>query len=282
MRHDAGGWQELGRGWSVVLAAFIGIAFGISAIYFYTTGFFIKPLQAEFGWSRTEVSLAMIGGTIATAVASPLVGALVDRIGARLVGCISLLCLSLGFLALSRLGPSIWAFALLSLLISMGGSGTSPVTFTRMIAARFSRARGIALGLALSGTGVAGALVPRLFGPYIETAGWRAGYQVLFLAVLIAAPIVWVLGRRNDSDRTGAAAPGLSFSAVVASSLFRRLAIAFVATALAIGGFIVHLVPLLTDAGFSVATAGQVAMTVGVFVIVGRLGCGYALDRLPA
>ena len=70
-------------GWWVVLAAGIGL---LSApILPVTFGVFLKPLSQEFGWSRTQISLAFSLLTLAVTGAVPLIGRLVDQWGARRV-----------------------------------------------------------------------------------------------------------------------------------------------------------------------------------------------------
>ena len=49
---------ELGYyGWRVVLAACLGVMAGFGSLFVYTFAVFVKPLSAQFGWSRESVSL---------------------------------------------------------------------------------------------------------------------------------------------------------------------------------------------------------------------------------
>ncbi|MCC6793414.1 MAG: MFS transporter, partial [Thermomicrobiales bacterium] len=45
----------------------------------------IKPLEAEFGWTRSEISSAIAIGLLMTAVSAPFGGTLLDRFGPRVV-----------------------------------------------------------------------------------------------------------------------------------------------------------------------------------------------------
>jgi predicted MFS family arabinose efflux permease len=56
------------------------------------------------------------------------------------------------------------------------------------------------------------------------------------------------------------------------------MGLAFFLVALAGGGFIVHFIPMLSDAGFSPARAGGTAALAGFAIIAGRLGTGLAVD----
>ena len=59
------------RGWWVVLVSSIGISSNPGQFAFGAIGLFIIPLTAEFGWQRTEVSLALTIFTMALAVSLP-------------------------------------------------------------------------------------------------------------------------------------------------------------------------------------------------------------------
>ena len=88
-REDADG-GEFARGWRVVAGSLIGIGAGVSSLYFYSLGLFIKPLAANYGWTRGQASLGALVGTACAAFASPLVGRLADRYGSLKVALASL------------------------------------------------------------------------------------------------------------------------------------------------------------------------------------------------
>jgi hypothetical protein len=54
--NTSGALTELRRGWRIIAAALIGIAFGVTGLFFYSAGTFLKPVASQFGWSRTELS----------------------------------------------------------------------------------------------------------------------------------------------------------------------------------------------------------------------------------
>jgi len=280
---------EFKRGFRVLVAAFLGISIGITSLYFYTVGLFIKPLQAEFDWSRSAISSAILAGALVLAATSPLVGALADRFGVRLVAGLSLLGLSGGFFLLSGTSSSFVGFLLLTILLHVLGAGTTPVVFTRMINQWFDRARGLALGIALAGTGITGALAPRLIAGFLEEHGWRTSYQLLALVILLLTPLVIILIKRHvpagkqNADKAGSTGVvdslGLTFDEVIKSKTFWMMAFLFFCVSIALGGIVIHLVPLLTDAGVPVTRAATIAGALGASVILGRVLTGILLDR---
>lgn len=263
------------------------MSFGISSLYFYTLGVFMKPMQADLGWSRTGLSAVPLIGALMLALTAPLVGRLADQFGVRRVAGVSLLGLAGGFWWISTLSADLTRFLIINATVHLLAAGTSPVVFTRLVNLWFDKARGLALGIALAGTGITGALAPRLMSGYIETQGWRGGYQALALVILLVTPVIVLLIRErprlsvgHESSRPALA--GISLAEARKSAVFWLLAALFFCVALAVGGLIVHFVPMLTDAGVSLSRAATTAGVLGLSVILGRGVTGVLIDRFFA
>ena len=195
---------EFRRGWAPLLAAFLGTSLGIAALFFYSLGVFIKPLQAQFGWSRAALSGVPLIAIVGSAAVIPAVGALADRYGTRLVGCLSLAGLSAAFFLLSRTTGAFTLFLALTCLLAVLGAGSSPVVFSRLVTIWFDRSRGLALGIAACGAGAAGIVLPACLPGFVAAHGWRAGYALLALLPLVAVPLVFLLAR-DDPPRPASA-----------------------------------------------------------------------------
>ena len=91
--------SEFGRAWKVLTASMVGVACGASPLPFITFGFFIDPLQQEFGWSRTEISIGVTIYGILAALLAPVFGGMADRYGVRPVALGSLAIFGLTFAA---------------------------------------------------------------------------------------------------------------------------------------------------------------------------------------
>lgn len=284
--------HEFGAGWSVVLVAFVGIAAGLSSTFFYSTGLFMKPIAEEFGWGRGDVGLGPLLTTVLTALLAPLVGRLVDRYGTWNVVLPSMAGLSAGLFLIAFATQGFTSYLLLMGLLALLGAGTTPLPFTRAVVGAFRAHRGLALGLAISGSGVGAALVPMFLTPYILELGWRGGYMIL--AAVVAAGLVIVLTLvlvARLSVGPSAAAPLAHQPADLSSGgetpllrdrAFLVLSAIFFLAASAIMTVIIHFVPMLTDAGMTPARAGALAGTIGAAVIVGRIVAGFLLDRVRA
>src|SRR5262245_40927930 len=178
------------HGWWVVLVAGVGLSLNYGPIIVATFGVFLKPLGQEFGWSRTGISLAFSLGNLMFSGALPLIGRLVDRLGARKVILPSVLIFGLGVMSFYFLSASLWHFYALYLLLGGVSSGTAPA-YSKVIPHWFDQKRGLALGLAMAGISVGGFILPPLAQTLITTVGWRQAYVFLgLLAIGITMPVV--------------------------------------------------------------------------------------------
>ena len=142
--------SELRAHWTVVFAAAMGAAAGITGMSVYSLSILIGPLSEAFGWSRAEVSAAKTVLTAGFVLTGPLVGYLADRIGVRQIGIASLALLALGMFSMTLIGPSILGFYVALFLLAVAGCGTTALVWTRAVATWFDRSRGMALALTIA------------------------------------------------------------------------------------------------------------------------------------
>lgn len=272
--------REFALGWPSVLIAALAISVGMTGIGFYSLGLFVKPLQAEFGWSRAAVSGAATFQQFGIFLSAPIIGRLADRIGARTIAIASYIATPLALIALAQAGPSIPAWYGLWLLVSLAGCGTTPAIWARFIALRFDKARGLALGLMLLGTGAAAMLAPALLGPFFAIYGWRnAVLAIAAVTLLIGLPASLMMGKDIPTQKPGGTTARGHFERNRATLTLLVIAALL---GLIVAGLIVHLVPMLVDRGTAPADAAQVAASVGLAVLVARVVVGYLFDRFHA
>lgn len=278
------------RAWRVVVASGVGYGLGLTVLPFYTLGSFVGALEANFGWTRAQVQASLFCVTVATLAAAWLVGWLTDRFGVRPVAAVSQigLAISLALLALAQgslvYWYSVWFF------MAVIGLGTSPIVWTRGIVGWFDQGRGLALALALCGSGIAAIVAPTSAALMIESIGWRASYVALAGAVLlIGLPVTLGLfpagsGRPCVSGGRAEFANlhGLSVSSALCGYQFWVILASSLAVGFGMGGLIPNLVPLLTARGVSAAVAASFVGVLGISVIFGRMVAGYLLDRIWA
>jgi MFS family permease len=278
--------SEFSRHWLLVLVCAVGIGVGVSALPFYTQGLFIEAWTAEFGWTRAQASLGILGSTLALAAVLPFIGSIVDRYGLVTPVMISLLGLSLAYVMLGLFVQSIASFVMLAMLQAILGSASSPLAYTRAINAVFNKQRGLALGVALSGAGAAATFGPSLVSSAIDAFGWRGAYYAMALFTLVVGTVIVIVLARLKSAKTSAqidvqaAREGLK--AAKASASYWLIMAAIFCLSLGLGGLMIHFVPILLDIGLTTSEAVKIAGVIGIAVVLGRLLVGFAVDRIFA
>src|ERR1700754_3315253 len=126
--------QSLGyTGWRVALAAGGGVFFSFASLLIYPFGVFLKPVAAEFHWSRQEVSLAFGLAAICVAACSPFIGAMLDRTAARRILIPCFIVFGTGFASLALLRPHLWQLYATFILLGVVGNGTAHLAYTRAL-----------------------------------------------------------------------------------------------------------------------------------------------------
>ena len=284
--NDQNTGSEFSHHWLLVLVCAVGIGVGVSALPFYTQGLFIEAWIADFGWTRAQASLGILGSTLALAAVLPFIGSIVDRYGLVTPVMISLLGLSVAYVLLGLFVQSIATFVMLAMLQAILGSASSPLAYTRAINTVFDKQRGLALGVALSGAGLAATFGPTLISNAIDAFGWRGAYYAMALFTLVVgAVIVIVLSRlkgASASTNIDTEAASEDFKIAKASRTYWTIMAAIFCLSLGLGGLMIHFVPILLDVGFTTDAAVKIAGVIGIAVILGRLLVGFAVDRIFA
>ena len=270
-------------GWRVVLAAHLSVMLSFGSLLVFTFSVFLKPLTAEFGWSREEVSRAFGLAAMAVAVASPFLGRFLDRGSPRRIVLFCLCLFGIAFASLRFLTASLWHLYAVFLLLGLVGNGTTQMGFSGAVSSWFTRRRGMALALVMAGTGIGSMLLPPLAQALIDAAGWRQAYLVLGGLVLLAGvPMTALfLHVRPRSAIVSGGTRGRSHSVPEAlrSRVFWILAATLFLSSVAANSAITQMAALLTDRGLPAAQAAWTASALGGASFAGRLLTGAWLDR---
>lgn len=254
----------------------------------YALGVMIGPLEREFGWSRAEISSGPLIISMIALVCAPLVGLVIDRLGPRPVGLFGVVFYCAAMALMSTTTSDVTSWLALWGLIGLASMFVAPMVWTAAINSRFDKNRGMALALALCGTGIGAATVPLLTNTLVTAQGWRAAYVSLALiSGAIVLPLVFFLFHNlkapaGEARAAKAGGRGQEIRAEMASPSFLKLAGAALLFAIASCALTSNGVPILIGVGFDRATAAGVVGLIGLGSIAGRLGGGYLLDRIDA
>ena len=281
--------NEFRRGWGVIAASMLGISCGLTSVPFYTFGVFAPHLAKAFGWSIGQIMGGLSVTTLVVIGAAPAAGVLAQRFGERIVVMTSLVLFALAYMALALLDGRIGHFYAAFALIAAVGAGTLPMTWTRCVNRWFLWQRGLALGVAMMGTGVFGMLSKPYLAWAIGHWGWRGGYVALgLLPLLLALPVAAMLFRDPPgmavvaSLPADAVLPGLTVAQALRQRAFWVLALALFPIAYSLAGMVPNLETILAEGGLAPGQILALTPLVGLSAIVGRLLGGYLLDRFWA
>lgn len=268
-------------GWTVAIASSFACMAGFGSIVVYSFGAFIKPLTAEFGWSRQTISTAFACASFTLGICSPGLGYLLDRYGPRRVILPAVILFALAFSSLALLQNSLPQLFCTFVLIGAIGNATAQLGYTRAVATWFKTHRGAAIATLLVGSSLGMVAVPVIAQRLLAQLGWRWSYAVLgALPLLIAFPLVILFVRERTSQET-APRPQMTdgaFAATRSRAFWILLATLFLA-AMSTTGTITQLSALLTDRGISASSAGYAVAVTGASSLAGRLITGWLLDR---
>ena len=279
------GCSEWRRGWPVVVAAAIGIGTG-PGLFQNLSSLMTPGIVAEFGWSRGQIATAAGLGLVG-ALAGPFLGRLTDRIGVRAIIASAMLLLGLAYAGLAAMTGRIWQYQALVLCLALTVPGTGSLVYGKLIAALFTRHRGIALAVGTSGLSLTTLALPPMLALVIAAYGWRGGFVALALVTLAAAlPAVLLLIRRAPVAVVdpGDAPPLTGMTGREARRTGRFWALATAAALVNAGtvGLVTQMVPLGIDRGLSPGSAALLLTSYGAAQIVGRFTIGWLVDHFPA
>ncbi|HWI77984.1 MAG TPA: MFS transporter, partial [Ramlibacter sp.] len=160
--------------WWRLAVSLVLMTIGGSGMYSVTV--VLPRIQQDFGIDRGAASLPYTLTMIGFGVGGILMGRLADRFGVLVPVGLGALGLGAGFIA-AGLAPNLWLFcAAQGVLIGLLGTSATFAPLVADTSQWFSRRRGIALAICMSGNYTAGAIWPPVMQHFIDSVGWRQTY----------------------------------------------------------------------------------------------------------
>lgn len=289
-----GSMRRFYYGWLVVAAAFwaTGLTIGTSQ---YAFGVFVEPLEEEFGWTRTQIN-AVLSFSAVAALSGPMVGRIMDQVGARPVMAFSLALLGLSY-ALRPFMTQLWHWYALGIVQALGFPGATLLPAGKLVGLWFQKTRGRMMGLATMGNNFGGLTMVALAGLVVGMAGWRWGYGVFTLLVLASVPLVYLIVRDRPADvqkeagREEQVAPsassnptidGLTVGEALRTRAFYAVTLGVMAASFSYSGVLTQLIPHLQNEGVSLGRASLALSLLAAFGMAGKLLFGLLAERIPA
>lgn len=263
-----------------------------------TPGVLFLPLEQEFGWSRSTVSLAVSVNILLYGLVGPFAGALMQQLGVRRTTLIALALLATG-VSLATLVAKPWQLVLLWGVVVGSGSGMAALVLGATVVNRwFVARRGLAMGILTASTATGQLLFLPVLAALIQRQGWRPAVLVVSAAAALMIPVVLFLLRERPSDiglaPLGAAAdatpptPPANAARVAIQALsdglrsrdFWLLTLTFVICGASTNGLVgTHLIPAAHDHGIPEVRAAGLLALMGIFDLAGTTASGWLSDR---
>ena len=158
-------------GWIIVAIAFASMAFWLGIRTSFSV-FYVAVLD-DFPWGRGESAGVQSIAHIAYTVLSPLVGGLIDRFGPRRVIVPKILILTAGLCLCSTIKNLSQFYLFYGIIVGGGVTFVAIISYTAILAYWFEKKRGLASGIAVSGTGAGTFILVPLSQYLISVWGWR-------------------------------------------------------------------------------------------------------------
>lgn len=283
----AGAPLDRGRAaWTVAVGSAIGLAVAFGPAFIASFGLYVKPIAAEFGWSRTAVSSLYALVAIMGAIGTPFLGFLLDRKGSRGVIIAASLLLPLALLLLIAVPADFSLFLACGFVIGLVSIIASPTAYVSLLPQWFSRRLGLAVALGMFGSGFGQFAMAHAHGELLSHYDWRTAWAIMAGVVgAVGIPVALFAARdrpelrRLRQARNEEAIEGASLRDAMRSPLFWSATPAFFLVMLVTAAMLTHLAPLLTDKGWAIERAAGVVAMIGLVSLAGRAVSGALLDR---
>lgn len=267
---------ELAGGWPLVWALAIAQLVSWGSI-FYGFSLFLVPMERELGWSRALLNGAFSAGLLMQGLCAYPAGAWIDRNGGRWLMAFGSLLSALLLALWSQVNSAIIFYVIWIGLGACMAANLYDPAFAVLVRGFHNSFRRRINVLTLTG-GFASTLFIPLTQILIAAFGWRHALLALAVTNLIIAFPIHAFWLRDGNGAVASKAPapdvtanGSGLHRALRHPVFWLLVLSFTAYYLAYTALIVHIIPLLTDRGYTSALIVSAMALFGPMQVAGRL-----------
>ena len=186
-------------GWLVVASGFVIMA-TCYTIFVNCMSLFQPLIVSDLGITLAQYNISNAISTVVSVIGSLVIGHVADKVSGRILGSLTVIATSAVLVGMSFVGELWQVYVLFAV------SGCFAVASTRLLislvtANWFTAKRGLAISIALSGSGFGGAILSPIVSSLIVSVGWRSAFLVLAAICMVAAlPITAYSFRTKPSE----------------------------------------------------------------------------------
>ena len=290
--------QKIHPGWIAVTVTFFTLM--ASAGYRSAPSVLIVPLEDAFGWSRSQISLAVSINVLLFGLVAPFAAALMERFTVRKVVMSALLLVSVSATSTIFMNQPwhLWAFWGVGVGV---GAGSMALVFAATVANRWFVARkGIVVGALTAATASGQLVFLPLLSHFALSYGWKSVSLTVGGAAALIVPFIFFFLKEKPEDigvtpygapedwqpapKSDLSAARIAIDTIVRASRSRDFWIlwgTFFVCGLSTNGLIgTHFIPAAHDHGMIETVAASLLALVGVFDVIGTIFSGWLTDRI--
>lgn len=280
------GWI-ISIGCGLVMLYTVGLTFNCMSMY-------LNPLMEEMDISNTLRSSLTMFFQVGSALSLLVVGKVTTIMGSRRSILVFSLVMALGYLILSISSQvGICFLAMFIIGAGYGLCGIVPVTF--LLTNWFEKKRGLALGIAMSGSGIATLFAPSMINHVISSLGVRNAFLIQAATIAVLSFVAFTIVKERPEDKNclpyGHDADGspildkdesteFSFREAIHNNDFIILSFVLLILGMLISPLVQHLAPLISQSGYTEVIAAEAVSVYGICMLFGKPLFGTVIDRL--
>ncbi len=259
---------------------------------------FLVPVTESLGMERSAFSLLFTISGVAVAFALPVVTSLLKKYPARPVIGVCVLMVAGGFASYS-LARAPWHFYIIAAIVGIGTAGCTQMVGSLLINNWFIDRKGLAMGIAFTGSGFGMAILSPVLTALLARFGWQFSYVAMgALVAVFCLPLTWIFAYRNPAEcgaeayrdkkakqeeaiketRVETPVTGPKLSAIRTKGYFWLFLIAICIWSLVIGGVHMHIAAYLTDVGHTAGFVAFVFSFEAVCIVIAKIVLGMVFD----
>lgn len=298
LKKESGRIDKIYWGWYVVVGASLVLSINYGARYCF--GIFVKPMAADYEWSRSVISLAASLNMLVYSVCAIYVGRLLDKTAPRRIITWGALLSAVSLILTSFVKTPLQFYLVYGLLLGAGSSCMGVVVTNPSVSKWFIRKRGMAIGATTMGISFGTIMLTPVAGFLARDYGWQTGFVFLgVVTFVVGVSLSQLLLGKTHPEAYGMLPDGernpdlvvkiraqdqhpshLPVRAILTDRRFWILGVAYCMAVTVLMAVFVHQVPYASDSGIDKIAAASSLGAIGLAGFCGQFFFGWFSDRI--